>query len=84
MNDSQALSPSTDIGSTYQGFGEKTDADKYVIDYNFFSKDDFELLSFNICDDKWGENNANYLSDHNAICSTVKLRYVPIDALSTK
>ena len=50
-----------------------------LLDYNLFSKDDFELITFDIREDKWGANNANYLSDHFAIVSTVKMKYVHIE-----
>ena len=76
MADSRIASPITDDGSTYHGWGEEyTDDDGHIIDHNFFSKDGIECVSYEICDDKWGENNENYLSDHNAIISVVRLAY---------
>ena len=76
MNDSMARSPVTESGITYQNWGG---SGQVLLDYNMFSKDDFELLSFDIREDKWGENNENYLSDHYAIESCVKMRYIPIE-----
>lgn len=76
MNDSMALSPVTDSGVTYQNWGG---SGQMLLDYNLFSKDDFELITFDIREDKWGANNANYLSDHFAIVSTVKMKYVHIE-----
>ena len=76
MNDSMALSPTTESGVTYQNWGG---SGQMLLDYNLFTKGDFELLTFDIRDDKWGENNANYISDHFAIVSTVKMKYVPIE-----
>lgn len=78
MNDSMVTSPVTDSGDTYQNWGKTSKGSP--IDFNFFSKEHFETLTFEICRDKWGENNENYLSDHYAIKSTVKLKcvsYVP-------
>jgi len=76
MNDGQLNASRTESGTTYTNWGEKTAADEYVIDYNFFSKQAFELVSFDICEDKWGSNKQNHLSDHNPIVSEVKLTYV--------
>ena len=75
LQDAQITAPDSDEGSTFTGWGTKTDADKYVIDFCFFSKESIEPLTYEICDDRWGENNENMLSDHNAIKVKVKLRY---------
>ena len=73
LQDAQVTAPTSDEGSTFTGWGQKTDADKYVIDFCFFSKDNVVPQSFAICRDKWGENNQNLLSDHNPIKATVKI-----------
>ena len=74
--DSCMYSPSTDKGITFNQWGASAEADdgSHVIDYNFFQKEAFELLSFEICRDKWGENGENFLSDHYAILSEVNLK----------
>ena len=64
MNDSMTLSSQTESGITYNDWGG---SGQKLLDFNFFSKNDFELLTFDIRDDKWGDNNENYLSDHFAI-----------------
>ena len=78
MNDSQLLSPISNSGvsgNTCTSWGT-SQRENDVIDFNFFTKRHFELVSFEICEDKWGENNDKYLSDHNAIISKVKMIYV--------
>ena len=76
LQDAQVNALDSDEGSTFVGWeGSFTDEDKYVIDYCFFSKDDVVPLTYRICDDKWGENNENQLSDHRPIKTEVRLIY---------
>ena len=75
MNDSQLVSLVTDFGHTFNAWGTNQD-EKRVIDYCLFSKQHFDIISFKICKDKWGENNDKYLSDHNPIISKVKMLYI--------
>lgn len=80
MLDSQVASKQTDSGVTYHNWGAITEGTP--IDFNFFSKNDFEALTFDICTDKWGENNDKYYSDHYAIISTVKMKYKIVETPS--
>ena len=79
MQDAQVAALDSDEGSTFNDWGSKTDADKYVIDYCFFSKEDVVVNTYDICDDKWGANNENLLSDHNAVKVTVDISGVPFE-----
>ena len=80
MQDAQKAALDSDEGSTFIGWdGSNTDADKYVIDYCFFSKDDVVVKTYDICDDKWGENNENQLSDHKPLLVTVDLLADPFE-----
>ncbi len=74
MNDCMVTSPVTDNGVTYQNWGAITEGTP--IDFIFFSKEQFDTLTFEICRDKWGADNENYLSDHFAIKATVNLKCV--------
>ena len=64
------------VGSTFNNWGSITDADKYIIDFCFFSKENVTVKSYEICDGKWGENNENLLSDHNPVRVNVDLSAV--------
>ena len=76
LQDAQRTALDSDEGSTFNGWGSKTDADKYIIDFCFFSKENVTVKSYEICDGKWGENNENLLSDHNPVRVNVDLSAV--------
>lgn len=75
LQDAQMTALDSDVGSTFTGWGTKTDADQYVIDYCMFTKGNIVPLVYEICDDKWGENNENQLSDHKPLEVTIRLIY---------
>lgn len=76
MADSRFAAKKTMQGITFNLWGDTPDSEDgaNVIDYTFFDREAFELLSFEICRDKWGENGENFLSDHYAILSEVDLK----------
>ena len=76
LQDAQRTALDSDEGSTFNSWGSMTDADKYIIDFCFFSKENVTVKSYEICDGKWGENNENLLSDHNPVRVNVDLSAV--------
>ena len=79
MNDSCKTSPVTESGCTFNNWGANADDAADPIDFNFFSKDRIETLTYQICRDRWGENNQNCLSDHYAVKSTIALLCEPTE-----
>ena len=72
--DTQKYAFVTESDDTFQSWGGKVgDGQDYIIDFCFVSNEHFAALEFDICQDKWGENNANYLSDHYALITKVAL-----------
>ena len=58
--------------NTWNNFGKET---KGILDYCFVSKgDNVEVLTYQVRDDKFGENNDLYISDHFAVQATVRIR----------
>ncbi len=63
---------------THTGWGTYVDGEtpNHIIDYCFVSKGkNVEVLTYTVRTDKWGDNNTNYLSDHYAVQTTVRVRY---------
>ena len=72
--DAQKYASITEYGDTFNSWGRKEyDGLDYSIDFCFVSREHFAALEFDICQDKWGANNENYLSDHYAIMTKVAL-----------
>ena len=72
--DTQKFAYKTESGDTFHSWGGNLSDDKdYIIDYCFVSGKHFAALEFDICQDKWGDNDANFLSDHFAIMTKVAL-----------
>ena len=72
--DCQIAAPTTEFDDTFQGWGSQVgDGKNYIIDFCFVSGKHFAPVTFDICQDKWGENNANYLSDHYALMTKVAM-----------
>ena len=66
--DCQLAAPTAEYDDTFQGWGSQVGDDKnYIIDFCFVSGKHFAPVTFDICQDKWGDSNSNYLSDHYAI-----------------
>lgn len=79
MQDAQKVALDSDEGSTFNSWGEITDAEKYIIDYCFFSKNNVVVKTYDICDGRWGANNENLLSDHKPVLVTVDIQSDPIE-----
>ncbi len=62
-----------DTGVTYHK--DRTSTDGLSSDFCFVSGDRITADSFNICRDKYGENNDLFLSDHYAIKAKLKISY---------
>jgi len=73
MQNCQAVAPITEEGAIYQGWGSVADDGATAIDFCFVSKKDMQPLVFDICQDKWGDN--NYYSDHYAVKTKVRMTY---------
>lgn len=72
--DCQLVAPTTEYDDTFQGWGSKVgDDENYIIDFCFVSGKHFAPVKFDICQDKWGDDNANYLSDHYALITNVAM-----------
>ena len=72
--DCQLAAPTTEYDDTFHSWGSKVgDGENYIIDFCFVSGMHFAPLEFDICQDKWGDDNANYLSDHYALMTKVAL-----------
>ena len=71
--DCQIYAPVTDDGVTHHNWGGYADDSGTPIDFCFVSGEHFVANTFEICRDKWGTNNADYLSDHYAIMTNVSL-----------
>jgi endonuclease/exonuclease/phosphatase family metal-dependent hydrolase len=64
----------TETGNTYNQWGaiaDTTERNK-CLDYCFISSD-IVANKFEICRDKWGTDNAYYISDHYAILTNIKI-----------
>ena len=68
---------STRDDATFNAWGtESTTSPPRIIDYCFVSKsENVKVLTYEVRTDKWGTNNANFLSDHYAVQTTVKVKY---------
>ena len=74
FRDTQKYASITESGDTFQSWGSGlSDGKDYIIDFCFVSKEHFAALEFDICQDKWGDNDANFLSDHFALITKVAL-----------
>ena len=61
---------------TFQKWGTYADGDttSHILDYCFVSKGDHvEVLSYEVHTDRWGDDNAQFLSDHYAIQTVVQI-----------
>ena len=73
--DCQVYAPVTDSGATYQNWGSVADNGDTPRAFSFVCGEHFVTNKFEICRDKCGTNNANYLSDHYAIMTNVSLLF---------
>ncbi len=72
--DCQLAAPNTEYDDTFQSWGGNVgDGENDIIDFCFVSGQHFAPVNFDICQDKWGDDNANYLSDHYAIITNVAM-----------
>ena len=68
---------STRDDATFNAWGtESTTSPPRIIDYCFVSKsENVKVLTYEVRTDKWGKDNAYYLSDHYAVQTTVKVTF---------